>query len=213
MCATMAALGPFSKSSKSCKSPGATFHFNNRNNGLRGLRSLRLMAKIIRGFGASCRQSVSVIEKLPLSHLLLDFLGAKLTEAIYKRDGGSASADMNARDPFLWQRDGTDAAGRLGRDDLGALAFFPGMNQPAARKVAWLAGFLDEFELAFEVVPLGGHAEALEAAPHLPLRASHSNPTPDPYAARFGPADRSGRRGWSVHRPIPQLAVTRNCNP
>ena len=34
---------------------------------------------------------------------------------------------MNARDPFLWQRDGTDAAGRLGRDDLDALALFPGM--------------------------------------------------------------------------------------
>jgi hypothetical protein len=61
--------------------------------------------------------------------------------------------------------------------------------------VAWLAGFLDEFERAFEVVPLGRHAEALEAAPHLPLRAPRSNLAPDPYAARFGPADRSGRRG------------------
>jgi peptidoglycan-N-acetylglucosamine deacetylase len=59
----------------------------------------------------------------------------------------------------------------LGRDDLDALAFFPGMNQPAARKLAWLAGFLDEFERAFEVVPLGRHAEALEATPDLPLRA------------------------------------------
>jgi hypothetical protein len=58
----------------------------------------------------------------------------------------------------------------LGHDDLDALAFFPGMNQPAARKLAWLAGFLDEFERAFEVVPLGRHAEALEAAPDLPLR-------------------------------------------
>ena len=107
---------------------------------------------------------------------------------------------MNARDPFLWQRDGTDAAGRLGRYDLDALAFFPGMNQPGARKLAWLAGCLDEFERAFEVVPLGRHAGALEAAPHLPLRAPRVNPAPDPFAARFGPAGRSGRRrgggGW-----------------
>ena len=87
---------------------------------------------------------------------------------------------MNARDPFLWRRDGTDAAGRLGRDDLDALAFFPGMNQPAARKLAWLAGFLDEFERAFEVVPRGRHAEALEAAPHLPLRAPRSKPPRPP---------------------------------
>ena len=35
------------------------------------------------------------------------------------------------------------------------------MNQPAARKLAWLAGFLDDFERTFEVVPLGRHAEAL----------------------------------------------------
>jgi hypothetical protein len=120
---------------------------------------------------------------------------------------------MNARDPFLWQRDGTDAAGRLGRDDLDALAVFPGMNQPAARKLAWLAGLLDEIERAFEVVPLGRHAEALEAAPHLPLRAPRSNPAPDPYAARFGPADRSGGRGVVSASHVPQLAVTRNCNP
>jgi hypothetical protein len=46
MCATMAAVGPFSKSSKSCKSSGATFHLNGGKNGLRKLRSLRLMAKI-----------------------------------------------------------------------------------------------------------------------------------------------------------------------
>ena len=120
---------------------------------------------------------------------------------------------MNARDPFLWQRDGTDAAGRLGRDDLDALAFFRGMNQPAAWKLAWLAGLLDEFERAFEVVPLGRHAEALEAAPHLSLRAPRSNPAPDPYAARFGPADRSSGRGVVSASHVPQLAVTRNCNP
>jgi hypothetical protein len=87
---------------------------------------------------------------------------------------------MHARDPFLWQRDGTDAVGRLGRDDLDALAFFPGMNQPAARELAWLAGSLDEFEQRFEVVPPGRHAEALEAAPHLPLRARRS-PTRRPH--------------------------------
>jgi hypothetical protein len=63
------------------------------------------------------------------------------------------------------------------------------------------------------VVPLGRHAEALEAAPHLPLRAPRSNPAPDPYAARFGPADRSGRRGVVSAPHVPQLAVTRNCNP
>lgn len=101
---------------------------------------------------------------------------------------------MKARDSFLWQRDGTDAAGRLGRDDVNALAFFPGMNQSAARKLAWLAGFLDEFERAFEVVPFGRHAEAREAAPHLPLGAPRFNPAPAPCAARFGPAD--GAAGW-----------------
>jgi hypothetical protein len=102
---------------------------------------------------------------------------------------------MNARDPFLWQRDGTYAAGRLGRDDLDALAFFPGMNHPAARKLAWLADFLDEFERAFEVVPLGRQAEALEAVPHLPLRAPRFNPAPAPCAARFGPADAAAGAG------------------
>jgi peptidoglycan-N-acetylglucosamine deacetylase len=57
----------------------------------------------------------------------------------------------------------------LGRDDLDALAFFPGMSQPAARKLMWLSGFLDDFERMFEVVPLGHHAESLRAVPDLPL--------------------------------------------
>ena len=60
----------------------------------------------------------------------------------------------------------------LGREDVDALAFFPGMNQPAARKMAWLADVLDEFERTFELVALGRHAEALAAAPNLPLRSS-----------------------------------------
>ncbi len=58
----------------------------------------------------------------------------------------------------------------LGRDDLDALAFFPGMNQPGERKMEWLSDVLDELERAFEVVPLGRHAEALAAVPGLPLR-------------------------------------------
>jgi cob(I)alamin adenosyltransferase len=45
------------------------------------------------------------------------------------------------------------------------------MNQPAARKLEWLSGYLDDFERMFEVVPLGHHAESLRAVPGLPLHA------------------------------------------
>jgi hypothetical protein len=82
------------------------------------------------------------------------------------------------------------------------------MNQPAARKLAWLAGFLDEFERAFEVVPLGRYAQDLKAAPHLPLRAPRFNPGPDPYAARFGPADAAAGGGGmrkASSRPTSEL--------
>lgn len=61
----------------------------------------------------------------------------------------------------------------LGHDDLEQLAFFPGMSQPATRKLAWLSCFLDDLTRSFDVVPMGRHAEALELVPSLPLRAPH----------------------------------------
>jgi peptidoglycan-N-acetylglucosamine deacetylase len=85
----------------------------------------------------------------------------------------------------------------LGRDDLDILAFFPGMNQPAARKLARLSGFLDEFERTFEVVPLGRHAEALEASPDLPLRAPRfvaSPPAPSANTLRGSSQQRDAGR-------------------
>ncbi len=57
----------------------------------------------------------------------------------------------------------------LGGDDVSALAFFPGMGQKAAVKLAWVDGFLADYAQAFEVLPVGRHVARIEAAGNLPL--------------------------------------------
>ncbi len=49
----------------------------------------------------------------------------------------------------------------LGRGDVDALSFFPGMNLEGARKRAWVADFLDQLERHFTVGTMRQHAEAL----------------------------------------------------
>lgn len=57
----------------------------------------------------------------------------------------------------------------LGADDnLEPLAFFPGMNVPAATKMAWLDGFLADFGKRFTILPMGRHVDAIEASQALP---------------------------------------------
>jgi hypothetical protein len=52
----------------------------------------------------------------------------------------------------------------LGADDgLASLAFFPGMNLPATKKLQWLDGFLAEYARRFTIVPMGRHVAAIEA--------------------------------------------------
>lgn len=59
----------------------------------------------------------------------------------------------------------------LGADDgLAPLAFFPGMDVPLARKLAWLDDFLADFTRHFEVLPMGRHVDAIEAGRPLPTR-------------------------------------------
>ena len=59
----------------------------------------------------------------------------------------------------------------LGADDgLAPLAFFPGMDVPLERKLAWLDGFLADFARRFEVLPMGRHVDAIEAGRTLPTR-------------------------------------------
>ena len=59
----------------------------------------------------------------------------------------------------------------LGSDDgLAPLAFFPGMDVPLARKLAWLDGFLADFAKRFDVLPMGRHVDAIEAGRVLPTR-------------------------------------------
>lgn len=56
----------------------------------------------------------------------------------------------------------------LGADDgLQPLAFFPGMNIPAEKKVAWVEGYLADFARMFDVGPMGRHAAMIEQATHL----------------------------------------------
>lgn len=57
----------------------------------------------------------------------------------------------------------------LGADDrLEPLKFFPGMNIPSATKLAWLDSFISTFRHRYTVVPMGTHADALEATSALP---------------------------------------------
>jgi hypothetical protein len=50
----------------------------------------------------------------------------------------------------------------LGKDDLEALGFFPGMSVPSEVKLRWMDGFLAEYMRHFTVVPMGRHVDALE---------------------------------------------------
>ena len=57
----------------------------------------------------------------------------------------------------------------LGADDgLEPLKFFPGMNVPAATKLAWTSDFLGAYARRFHVLPMGAHVDALNAAADLP---------------------------------------------
>lgn len=59
----------------------------------------------------------------------------------------------------------------IGADDgLEPLSFFPGMDVPLERKLAWLDGFLADFAKRFEVLPMGRHVDAIEARRALPTR-------------------------------------------
>ena len=50
----------------------------------------------------------------------------------------------------------------LGADDgLAPLAFFPGMDVPAGKKLAWLDGYLADYAKRFTVLPMSKHAEAI----------------------------------------------------
>lgn len=69
----------------------------------------------------------------------------------------------------------------LGCDDTEAVAFFPGMNVPAATKLRWVGDYLADFQRHFDVVPLGEHAERIRRTARLPLR-------PAAFARRGGAA-------------------------
>lgn len=53
----------------------------------------------------------------------------------------------------------------LGADDgIEPLAFFPGMNIPTAKKIAWVEDYLADFAEAFDVRPMSQHAAAIDKA-------------------------------------------------
>ncbi len=56
----------------------------------------------------------------------------------------------------------------LGGDDVGSLAFFPGMAMQGQEKTAMTAAFIEMYTDQFEVATLGGHAAAIKARPSLP---------------------------------------------
>jgi hypothetical protein len=57
----------------------------------------------------------------------------------------------------------------LGGDDVGSLAFFPGMAMRGDQKTELTAEFLDLFAEQFEVATVGGHAAAADARLSLPV--------------------------------------------
>ncbi len=57
----------------------------------------------------------------------------------------------------------------LGKDDLDALGFFPGMSVSADVKLGWMNDFLAEYKRHFEVVAMGRHVNAIEQARTLRL--------------------------------------------
>jgi hypothetical protein len=72
----------------------------------------------------------------------------------------------------------------LGADDgLEPLRFFPGMDVASTTKLEWLDGFIAAFRRRFDIVPIGAHVEALEAAGALPefdpIFASHAGDAHD----------------------------------
>lgn len=59
----------------------------------------------------------------------------------------------------------------LGSDDgLAPLAFFPGMDVPAATKIGWLGDVIDDLARRFTVLPMRAHVDAIEARAKLPTR-------------------------------------------
>ena len=58
----------------------------------------------------------------------------------------------------------------LGGDDVSALDFFPAMRTPGLQKLALVGKFLDEMAAAFQIVPLGVHADTIAGRPRLPNR-------------------------------------------
>jgi hypothetical protein len=59
----------------------------------------------------------------------------------------------------------------IGGDQVPELAFFPGMDMPSARKTALLERVLGTLASHYEIVPMGEHAQRIEARGRLPVRA------------------------------------------
>ena len=59
----------------------------------------------------------------------------------------------------------------IGCDDVGELAFFPGMDMTAKEKIQIVSQVIDEMTKHFTLVTLGGHADAIQA----PLKAMELN--------------------------------------
>ncbi|MCU1427133.1 MAG: polysaccharide deacetylase [Actinomycetia bacterium] len=57
----------------------------------------------------------------------------------------------------------------LGGDDVGSLAFFPGMDMRGRDKTEMTAAFIEMFADQFEVATVGGHAAAANARTSLPI--------------------------------------------
>ena len=58
----------------------------------------------------------------------------------------------------------------LGGDDVKALKFFPAMNLSGQKKVRLVGEFLDTMARAFDLMPMGRHAEAVASRKRLPVR-------------------------------------------
>ncbi|MGB8702434.1 MAG: hypothetical protein WCD18_23705, partial [Thermosynechococcaceae cyanobacterium] len=56
----------------------------------------------------------------------------------------------------------------LGCEDVPALAFFPGMNQPSSQKLATLAQAIDLLSRQFTVVSMQEHAQRIMSAQRIP---------------------------------------------
>lgn len=65
----------------------------------------------------------------------------------------------------------------LGREDVSALAFFPGMDLPRDDKIALVGEAIDRMAARYELLTMRGHAERLQQRQPLPIMA------PEPEAA------------------------------